>query len=402
MDKAQKVRAILEFVVNYGDSLGKQILPFFDEGIELSKEMNDHGAEMIFYYNLLFFKGIAQGALESPHFANMPPLEEMHAIVDKDEEFRAMGLNQLSFFHWFKGEFEIAFDIIFDALKESEKKMDLSTAWNYFAVAVFYFDTKDFKQSAVYYEKARDLFSSLDHHYGMARSMNGLASVAIIQNRTSDAFPLLEFAVSAYREMSHHAGLSRALNDMGMLEKVLGNYDKAIVFLNESVEIRKEIGHIQGLMTSYTELGEALLLKKQHNEALVQFEKGLELTVQTKTLQKQIRIYKLLYNTHKELGNTELALKYFELFFEVKSELLSDEANNNMKRIQTKYEKEKSEKEAEMERQKNIALAAANEIIEQKNKDITDSINYAKRIQVSLLPTEIYIERTLNRLKKNE
>ncbi len=40
------------------------------------------------------------------------------------------------------------------------------------------------------------------------------------------------------------------------------------------------------------------------------------------------------------------------------------------------------------------------EIIEEKNKDITDSIRYAKRIQESLLPTEKYIEKTLSRLKK--
>ena len=36
-------------------------------------------------------------------------------------------------------------------------------------------------------------------------------------------------------------------------------------------------------------------------------------------------------------------------------------------------------------------------LLEEKNKDITDSIHYAKRIQESLLPTEKYIERNLSR-----
>ncbi len=39
-------------------------------------------------------------------------------------------------------------------------------------------------------------------------------------------------------------------------------------------------------------------------------------------------------------------------------------------------------------------------LIEEKNKDIMDSIRYAKRIQTSLLPTEKFIERILN--KKNK
>jgi hypothetical protein len=40
------------------------------------------------------------------------------------------------------------------------------------------------------------------------------------------------------------------------------------------------------------------------------------------------------------------------------------------------------------------------EIIELKQKEVVDSITYAKRIQTSLLPTEKYIERNLKRLKK--
>lgn len=39
------------------------------------------------------------------------------------------------------------------------------------------------------------------------------------------------------------------------------------------------------------------------------------------------------------------------------------------------------------------------QMIETKNKDITDSIVYAKRIQQSLLPTDIYIEKNIERLK---
>jgi len=40
---------------------------------------------------------------------------------------------------------------------------------------------------------------------------------------------------------------------------------------------------------------------------------------------------------------------------------------------------------------------AQNKLIEQKNKEITDSIEYAKRIQRSVLPTEKYIGRILNK-----
>ena len=43
-------------------------------------------------------------------------------------------------------------------------------------------------------------------------------------------------------------------------------------------------------------------------------------------------------------------------------------------------------------------LQHSKEMIEQKNKDITDSIHYAKRIQLSLHPTEKYIQKNMDRL----
>ena len=47
-----------------------------------------------------------------------------------------------------------------------------------------------------------------------------------------------------------------------------------------------------------------------------------------------------------------------------------------------------------------LSLSQQKEIIEEKNKEVTDSIRYAKRIQDALLPSEKFMERTLKRLKK--
>jgi PAS domain S-box-containing protein len=46
------------------------------------------------------------------------------------------------------------------------------------------------------------------------------------------------------------------------------------------------------------------------------------------------------------------------------------------------------------------ALTETNKLIAEKNKEITDSIIYARRIQRALLTHEVYIERNLNRLMK--
>ncbi|MEO6302193.1 MAG: hypothetical protein ABIP51_03365, partial [Bacteroidia bacterium] len=45
--------------------------------------------------------------------------------------------------------------------------------------------------------------------------------------------------------------------------------------------------------------------------------------------------------------------------------------------------------------EKNAEIHLQKEIIEEKQKEVMDSIRYAKRIQQSLLPTEKYIARNL-------
>ena len=48
----------------------------------------------------------------------------------------------------------------------------------------------------------------------------------------------------------------------------------------------------------------------------------------------------------------------------------------------------------------NLIISEQKKLVEEKQKDILDSIHYAKRIQQSLLPTEKYIQHSLKRLKK--
>jgi flagellar biosynthesis/type III secretory pathway M-ring protein FliF/YscJ len=53
-------------------------------------------------------------------------------------------------------------------------------------------------------------------------------------------------------------------------------------------------------------------------------------------------------------------------------------------------------------KQANIEIIKQKEIIETKQKEILDSIYYARRIQRSLLPSEKYLDRKLNQMKKKQ
>ena len=331
LDKKEKVEKILEFGLTYGDNFGEKMIDLFEEGMALSREINFKGGEVICYYNVLFFVGMTKGVQKEKYRLSVEDATKMLHDLKDDSEWYPLGLNQLAFFHWFKGEYEKGFNIIFEATKLTGSG-NYSIAWNYFGLAVFYFDTKDYENARLSYQKAFDLFDEKKHSYGRARAANGLASVAILQNKSEEALELLSFCTSIYRDLSHHSGLSRAVNDLGILEKINKNYPKAIELLKESAELRKEINHYQGLVTCYTELGEVYLLSGDFNSALKEFEKGMELAIKVDSKQKQMRLHKLFYDTYKELKHTDLALENLERYYEIKSKLLSDDASNNIKK----------------------------------------------------------------------
>lgn len=399
-DDKKKLEEILEFSLNYGDSYSDQMKPLMEEGVALSRRIDFELGEILCYFNTLFFGGLTKGSAfaEIEESFSKDPMAVVRKL-EKEPYWYSLGLNQLSFYYWFHGEYEKGFNLAFEAVRRGEGSDDKNVGWNYFSLGVFFFDIRDFDNSDLYYGKAYEWFERYEVEYGVARAGNGLASVALMRNELQKARPLLLQAAQSYRNLSHYSGLSRALNDLGVLQRGLKQYDEAEKILGEAIKLRQEINHVQGLITTYTEVAELYIEKKQYPEALKNLFIALDLSEKAKSRQKTMRLHKLLYDVYKSLGDTYKALEHFEKFYDLRTNLMGDEATNNIKRLQTKFEKEKSEQEAEIERLKNVELKKAYEIIEQKNKDIHDSINYASRIQRSLLPSERNVHKMLQNLR---
>jgi serine phosphatase RsbU (regulator of sigma subunit) len=97
-------------------------------------------------------------------------------------------------------------------------------------------------------------------------------------------------------------------------------------------------------------------------------------------------IYLALSTLYETLNNPGKAFETYKLYQKAKEEVLNEEAKNRLKNIEISYAIEKSEREKEIFRLRNVELKAAYDIIDEKNKEITSSINYARYIQEAILP----------------
>jgi len=89
----------------------------------------------------------------------------------------------------------------------------------------------------------------------------------------------------------------------------------------------------------------------------------------------------------------------FIIFYGLLSFALGDKINH-LKQEKLQAQEKALEVLEEKVKERTFEVVKQKEIIEEKNKDITDSILYARRIQQSLLPTMKYIDKNLKRLLK--
>ncbi len=388
-DPVTQISEMLDFSIAYGDCLGQNTGPFLVEVIERSKKHGFLAGEVVATLNLLFYQNIIRSSSGIEKY--LPKHEEVPALLEKikeQEDWYYFSRGMFAYYYWFRGEYEKGFNVVFETLRVRGQVSILNSAWSHYALGVFYFDTKDLENSRLYHEKAIKEFGQLNFTYGVARALNGIASCHIQHNELSQAVPLLSKAEGIYRELSHHSGLSRTLNDMALVAKAQNDLTRTIGLLEECIELRREIEHIQGLATSLTELGELYYERKEFRKSHAALDEALEYSMLAKSAQKEMRVQKIKYELTKSEGNTAAALEHFEKFYALRTKLLSDETANSMRKLQSKFDKEKAERETEIERLRNVELKKAYEVIESKNKDIHDSITYAKRIQSAILAHE--------------
>ena len=122
---------------------------------------------------------------------------------------------------------------------------------------------------------------------------------------------------------------------------------------------------------------------------------AVEICEQLKAKPKLTVAHLQYYEYYKMTGAPWKALEHMEISHSIRATVSGEQMQNKIKQLQTTFATEKADKEKEIERLRNFELKQAYEQIEQKNKDILDSINYAKKIQFAILPSEEEIRRLL-------
>jgi len=303
-----------------------------------------------------------------------------------------------------------------------------------------YWRFSDYSQSLNHSLTAIDIYQSLDDKKGEADTVNSLGAVYMFQNENEKRLECNLNCLELRKEINDLDGVSGSMNNIGETYFELGDLKNAEKWLIDCLEY--DYSGIDSKAWANHNLGKIQIEHANWNAAKDYFVKCLELTAIDKydvlTCETYLKLCELSITTEnfseaenyglkalslgKEIGakeyfqtallrlstimeklnNMAKALSYHKQFHQVHEEIFNEENSQKIKDIGYQHEIDQISKVAEIERLKKIELAEAyqkveqsNLLIEQKNKDITDSIRYAKKIQQALLRPESHVSSHL-------
>jgi serine phosphatase RsbU (regulator of sigma subunit) len=352
----------------------------------------------------------------------------------------AQAYHNIGFAAYLQSSFEVAVEAYLKAISIREEIGDtIPLGWSENNLGLIYWRQKSIHDGLKHFQRANDLFKAKNFKEGLAISDNNIGLI-YEEDRDHDAalkYYKLSYAIN--KEIDNKSGIALTLNNIGGIYRIRNNVDSAEAYFKQALEINREINNLEGLELNYRNLAEIFRGRKDYKAALENVNLALEVSEKGNLPQGLIEGYRALSLVYEDMGDYKRSLEANRKYVK-----LNDSLNfgDKLADMEAKYGKEKNEKQIELLQsekaiadleikrkqwmiyaavagsllllgivafsvrvnvqrkrtnaaleQKNTEIVKQKEIIEEKSKDITDSILYAKRIQDAVLPTEESFEK---------
>ncbi len=313
----------------------------------------------------------------------------------KKPERKARALNEIANIMRHKGDYKKALDYAFEALALREQIGDnLAIGSTYTTIGNIYGQMEDLKNAKIYMLKCYKLYSDIGMNSGLAVTCNNLGLV-YEDEQPDSAIYFYKKSIAFKEQYTDHDGLDAAYLNLAGVHHTIGKLTEALVYLKKAEAIAKADGDKMTLHNAYSLYGDIYLdLKDYKNAALYQklyislndsiydeaSAKSIsEVEAKYQNEKKQLQIDNL--NKQKELDDIELSRQQTMKMFYATGLILV------LVVLVIAYRGYRVKKrDNEIISQQKAVVEAQKQIVEEKNKEILDSINYAKKLQEAILP----------------
>lgn len=316
----------------------------------------------------------------------------------------------------------------YESLRLAEELKDkklLATSYNNLGNINFY--RKDYEKCLDYYNKALVILKEFNNKKGIASTYNNVGQILVVLGQVAEAEEDYLFALSIAQEIGDRQLIATVYNNLGTIYVIQKRYAEAKENFNSAIKIRIQIKDRYGEAAAYFNVADIELQFKLIKDAENHIKRALDISNEIGALDLLMNCYSQLAVIDSFKGDWKQAFHDNSLYITYKDSIYNEETRKKGLQSSLSYEFKKrqdaikrdqlvKDTRAEEERKRQgliltlviavlvLVLIVAvlllrtlrvtskqKLIIEEKNKDIVDSINYAKRIQEALLKEKEHV-----------
>ena len=335
-----------------------------------------------------------------------------------------------------KGDYPKALEYYFYGLRMAKNLEDKSfLSMLYGNIGITYSKQQKFDKAMDYYSKGVEIDKELNRLNGLSSKYINIGLILQEEkNELDSALWYYSESVKIKEELNDLRGLAIALGNIGDIYSEKQEYIKAEDFLNRAIAIDVKLDNYSGLARYYGILGTMKRKEGDITSSEKYLIKALGFLDKTSDLEMQTIINRELGKTFFTKRDYYNAYMHIEAYIQNKDSLFNEEKSEEIGRLEAghEYEKQQAIDEAKhlakLEKQKAVSkeqdkrqkiviysvssglalvivffiflfnrfqitkkqrdvIEKQKQIVEEKNKEILDSITYAKRLQDAILPS---------------
>lgn len=285
--------------------------------------------------------------------------------------------------------FDVALSHFYKCVEIGEQdKNILEIAGASLNIGNIYMELGEYETSMAFYMNTLAQNEQIKNRKGIFSTKGNIANLLSKLNRNEEAIREYEELLSMPEATDNPATHARVLSNLGSLYLELKRYFEAELYYTNAYSLNSTGQNNWGLTISLMGLGKIALENKKYDKAEKLLNDAFEICIKSHAKTTIYLIHKLLSRLYQETDDYKKALYHYQQYSQLKDEVFSKEKNQKINLLKTQA----LEKEKEIERLKNVELKKAHDDLEEKNKEITSSINYASYIQLANFPSNTKVK----------
>lgn len=358
-----------------------------------------------------------------------------------DKKIEAIVINSKGNFYLGTGNYINGIETFHDAVHIFDSLKDFAGLSMIHAnIGNAYFYLEDLDKALAYYNLAVSDYKKVKNkkptsETKLANCYNSLGGIYCSKKDFVYGKTYFDLAYNIWRKHGDSLSLAYIMNNYANIYYTNGNRDSALFYFTKALSMKMRHGDNYDKADGNNNLAEFYFSGKNYNLSLKHSFNSLSFLDSNIYSRQLLTCYSHLTGAYKALKDAKNELKYYKLY-----KMASDSSNtqvqrSQLSRLELKHEFDRVHLSDSIKAVEEIKLRDAKisekryqsfflfsvlllsivalsliysrfqytkkqkRIIEAKNKEITDSINYARKIQQSSLPSEKYIQKEIARLK---